>query len=178
MFLFLNLQSERKMIKGTKLLLLIYFITGAVSFAQTLSNQVMVPAANIVTKSSVNYRQTIGETAVEIVNRGNYVLTQGFQQPGMLIKDPVIYKGNGVNVYPNPVNEYIEIKLFGESARKFKIDLINFAGRVIKTGTIEFFDAYFYIQRWEAGEFIPGFYIVRVVSDDGVINRSFKIEKI
>jgi hypothetical protein len=167
-----------KMIKGTKLLLLIYFITGVASFAQELSNYIMVPAANVVTKGSVYYRQTIGETAVSIIGRSGFVLTQGFQQPGIQVIDEDIPNGNGVNVYPNPVSEYIEIKLFGDSARKFKIDLINFAGRVIKTGTIEFFDAYFYIQRWEAGEFIPGFYIVRVVSEDGVINRSFKIEKI
>jgi len=166
------------MIKGTKFLLLIYFITGAASFAQTLSNQVMVPAANIVNNASVNYRQTIGETAVEIIDRSTYVLTQGFQQPGFKTDGPIIINGNGVNVYPNPVTDYIEIKLFGDSARKFKIDLINFAGRVVKTGTIEFFDAYYYIQRWEAGDFIPGFYIVRVISEDGVINRSFKIEKI
>ncbi len=110
-------------------------------------------------------------------NLSDFTLTQGFQQPRFVKIDVIINPGNGVEVYPNPAIEYIEIKLFGDSARKFRIDLINFAGTVIKTGTLEFFSPYNYFERWDAGEFKPGFYIVRVLSDDGVINRAFKIEK-
>jgi hypothetical protein len=36
---------------------------------------------------------------------------------------------------------------------------------------------YYYIQQIEASNLKYGFYFVRVTSDDGTINRVFKIEK-
>jgi len=138
----------------------------------------MVPAAGIAVKSGINYQQTVGETAVEMFKLSDFTLTQGFQQPRFVNLDTNGGGGTGVEVYPNPVVEYIEIKLFGESARKFRIDLISFTGSVIKTQSLDFQSKYFYVERWDAGEFKPGFYIIRVVSEDGVISRSFKIEKV
>jgi hypothetical protein len=138
----------------------------------------MVPAAGIAVKDGKNYQHTIGETAVELFNLSDYKLTQGFQQPRFVEPSGGQNPGTGVEVYPNPVVEYIELKLFGETARKFRIDLINFAGSVLKTETLEFQSKYYYVERWDAGEFKPGFYIIRVVSEDGVISRSFKIEKV
>jgi hypothetical protein len=166
------------MFKGTKVIFIIYLFSSAGLYAQSLSQVVMVPPAGIAVKDGKNYQHTIGETAVELFNLSDYKLTQGFQQPRFIEPIGVQNQGTGVEVYPNPAVEYLELKLFGETARKFRIDLINFAGSVLKTETLEFTGKYFYIERWDAGEFKPGFYIIRVVSEDGVISRSFKIEKV
>jgi hypothetical protein len=166
------------MFKGTKVIFIIYLFSSAGLYAQTLSQWVMVPAAGITVKDGKNYQQTIGETAVELFDLSDYKLTQGYQQPRFEEPNGNGNMGTGVEVYPNPAVEYIELKLFGESARKFRIDLINFAGSVLKTQKLEFKSKYYYVERWDAGEFKPGFYIIRVISEDGVISRSFKIEKV
>jgi len=166
------------MFRRTKVVFIIFLFSYTGLYAQRLSQQVMVPAAGILVKNGINYQQTIGETAVELFRQSGNDLTQGYQQPRY--EKPTgggNNMGNGVQVYPNPAIEFIEIKLFGDSARKFRIEMINFAGTVIKTGTLDFSSSYNYIERWDAGAFKPGFYIMRVVSDDGIINRSFKIEK-
>ena len=160
-----------------KILLFLFFVSRAGLFAQHLSHQVLVPAAGIAVSSSINYQQTVGETAIEIIGHSGFVFTQGFQQPGVKITSEIIPNGNGVEVYPNPATEFIEIKLFGDEARKFKIDIISMAGNIINTGSIEFVDKYYYLQRVEVDQFKPGFYFVRVVSTDGKISRTFKIEK-
>ena len=62
----------------------------------------------------------MGETAVEIIGSSDFILTQGFQQPGMKISSEIKPEGNGVEVYPNPATDYINIKFFGDDARKLQ----------------------------------------------------------
>jgi hypothetical protein len=51
-----------------------------ITFSQSISHQVLVPAAAVVLKSSINFSQTVGEPIVEIITADGKVLTQGFQQ--------------------------------------------------------------------------------------------------
>lgn len=164
------------MIKRTKVFVLILFGFWGNAFPQTLSHEVMVPAAGITITSNLEYSQTIGETAVEILSSSGFVLTQGFQQPSISL--PEI--GNitpGVNAYPNPAIDYINVMLSGQGPRKFRIDLININGTIVKTANIDFITTYFYIHRMNINDLLRGLYYVRVISMDGVYNRSFKIEK-
>jgi hypothetical protein len=165
------------MLKGTKILVLFLLVSWTKGMSQELSHSVMVPAAGIVSTSGLSYTQTVGETAIEIISGSGYVFTQGFQQPGIKIVREKIDKGNGVNVYPNPVTEFVYVKLFGDVPRKFTIEIINMAGTIVTTGTITFTAPYSYEQQIEVGNLKNGFYLVRVYSEDGVINRTFKIEK-
>ena len=165
------------MIKGTKVLLLILLFSWTKSFSQQLSHQVLVPAAGLATAGVINYSQTIGETAVEIINNSGFVLTQGFQQPGIKISTEIAPEGTGVDVYPNPATDFINVKLFGDVARKFRIEVINITGTVVNSMTMDFTDKYYYIEQIEVAKLKYGFYFVRVTSDDGRINRIFKIEK-
>jgi len=165
------------MIKGTKVLLFLLVVSWTNILSQQVSHQVLVPAAGLVTTGSVTYSQTVGETAIEIIGGAGYVFTQGFQQPGIKIEPGTEEKGNGVNVYPNPATDYVSIKLFGDVARKFKIEIINITGMVVSSGTIDFIEKYSYIQQMAVGDLKKGFYFVRILSEDGVINRTFKIEK-
>jgi hypothetical protein len=164
------------MIKGTKVLILLLF-SWANGFSQQLSHQVLVPAAGLTTTGALSYSQTIGETATEIISNSGFVFTQGFQQPGVKISPENSPEGSGVDVYPNPARDFISIKLFGDVPRKFKIDIINITGTVVSSLTLNFIDKYFLIQPMEVTNLKYGFYFVRVASDDGIISRTFKIEK-
>jgi hypothetical protein len=165
------------MIKGTKVLLILLLFSPTNGFSQQLSHQVLVPAAGLATAGVISYSQTIGETAVEIFGNGGFELTQGFQQPAIKITTDIPPEGNGVEVYPNPVTDFINVKLYGEVARKLRIEIINITGMIVNSITMSFVSKYYYIQQIEVSNLKYGFYFVRVTSDDGTISRVFKIEK-
>ena len=146
--------------------------------SQELSHQVMVPAAGIFSGSGIDLSQTIGETAVEIISAYDHTLTQGFQQPRIIKDDTVIPPpGTGVEVYPNPVTDYVKVELFGQTAREFTILIINISGMLVFRNQINFSSAYWHIEEVPVSSFVRGLYFVRVISRDGVINRTFKIDK-
>jgi len=60
------------MIKGTKVLLLILLLSWTKGYPQQLSHQVLVPAAGLATSGEINYSQTIGETAVELIGSAGF----------------------------------------------------------------------------------------------------------
>jgi hypothetical protein len=170
-------QNKYNMIKVTKVLILLLLSFCTVAKSQQLSNQVLVPAAGLAASGDINYSQTIGETAVELVTGAGFFLTQGFQQPGMKYTGQTPQQGTGVDVYPNPATEYINIKLFGDGARKFTIEIINLSGTIVSTMNLDFITQYSYIQQIDIARLTIGFYFVRITSDDLKIIRVFKIEK-
>ena len=140
--------------------------------------QVLAPAAGQAVYSNINYSQTIGQTAVEIIGTAGYVLTQGFQQPLVVNLEDTSSRGNGVDVYPNPATDYVNVKLFGDVARNFRIELINITGTIIKSIKIRFITDYYHIEQIQLSDIKIGLYFVRVISDDKLILRTFKIEKL
>ena len=167
-----------RMIKGTKILVFILTISWTSAFSQQLSHQVLVPLAGVKSNTQVSYSQTVGETAVQIVSCPMYIFTQGFQQPRMkrMPIDTVIV--NNIKVYPNPASDRIYIELSGTTARTFKIDIINITGTIVLTDKRVFYDEFFYKEPYNIENLIRGFYMIRISTDDGLINRIFKIEKI
>jgi len=164
-------------IRRGKILLLLILFSGTNAFAQQLSHQVLLPAAGVVSTVGINYSQTIGETAVTLISSADYILTQGFQQPGIKLipEDPPL--GNGVKAYPNPVVDYLTIELFGETLRSFRVTVININGTIVYTEDLSFMKKYWYKLEIPVSGLANGIYFVRVVSTDGFIGRSFKIEK-
>lgn len=156
--------------------ILLIFLTNA--FSQQLSHQVLVPLAGVSSTSSYSYSQTVGETAVEIVGCSYYIFTQGFQQPPVKVSVETRPEGNGIKIYPNPVVDYVTIEFFGESAKTFKVDFINLTGKIVKSFKFRFGNNYWFTEPQNIEDIITGFYLVRVRSEDGMIDRTFKIEKI
>ena len=165
------------MLNRSALIVFLLVVLLARANSQQLSHQVLVPAANVQYYSGVNYSQTIGETVVEIVSAYDHTLTQGFQQPSIDLDVPPPPNGTGVDVYPNPVTEYVKVELFGETAREFSIMIVNINGTPVYLDQLIFSSSYWYIEEVPVASFIRGIYFVRVMSMDGVINRTFKIEK-
>lgn len=161
-------------------------VTCSLSFSQKayeLSHQVMVPAANLISSGGKYYQQTIGETAVEITVPAIYNLTQGFQQPRFI---PAVAlpprEGNGVDFFPNPLTESVnyifKIRLYGVLGRSYYITITNLPGAVLYTRNLELSPDHDYILEVNLHNYTNGIYIARVTSADGVIRRSFKIEKL
>lgn len=165
------------MIIRTNVLVLFLLVSWTPMLSQQLSHQVLVPVAGVSSNGTINYSQTIGETAVVIIGCSDYTFTQGFQQPCLKFSKEIPPPGNGIKVYPNPVTDILNIELFGEKARTFRIELITISGMMIKSEKIDFSGAYWKLQEIAVDNLSKGLYFVRIISDDGVINRTFKIDK-
>lgn len=162
-------------------------LTGTLAFSQRsyeLSHQVLVAAASVEpVKDGISYQQTVGETAVENTLPDIYILTQGFQQQRFIPPtDYPVREGNGVDFFPNPVtevaNHIFNIRMFGVLGRHYYIIITNFPGAVMYTEELEFSPDHDIIQQIDFQNYADGIYVARVWSTDGVIDRSFKIEKL
>lgn len=164
-------------VKGTILSVLILF-SWTKAFTQQLSHQVLLPAAGVIYTGGITYSQTIGETAVELFTSSDYILTQGFQQPRFTMLPGVQPLGTGVKAFPNPVTDFVNIELFGETGRSFRITVSNISGIIVYSKDLSFNTKYWYIYEVQFASLSSGLYFVVVVSTDGALHRSFKIEKI
>jgi hypothetical protein len=175
---FWPLREKIFMVKGLRIIVFCLPVLWTNLLSQQLSHQVLVPLAGVTSTSNLSYSQTVGETAVEITGCSYYIFTQGFQQPGIKFSDEKPPEGSGIKVYPNPATDYLTIELYGEKARTFKIEFINIAGNVIRTERKIFGDQYWFKDPWYVKDLVSGFYMIRIISEDGLTNRTFRIEKI
>jgi hypothetical protein len=152
------------------------------ALAQSISNQVLLPAAGIATVGSVSYQQTVGETAVIILTIPANTLTQGFQQPRVTATNDTIIDTGEIIVYPNPVstdsNNKLYVVLSNSESRSYIVVIYNFAGSVVYSWSSNSYLDQTYTLPVDVKDFNRGVYIVRVMSTDKQINRSFKIEKL
>ncbi len=157
------------------------FVIGLIAccaYSQELSHQVMVPAAGIITAGSVDLSQTIGETSVEIFSVENYAITQGFQQPSVILTPGTQPEGTGAKVYPSPVSEELTIELYGETARSFLITIVNIYGSAVRNIELNFTGPYWYKYTEPVSDLASGLYLVNIISRDKVVKRTIKIEKL
>jgi hypothetical protein len=164
--------------KGINILTVFLIISWGNILSQQLTHQVLVPVAGVSSSGSIHYSQTIGETAVEIINCSEFVFTQGFQQPGIKFTKENPPPGNGVKVYPNPVTDYVTIELFGSVTREFRIEFFTISGTMLRVENLLLKDQYWHNQQYPVEKLSKGLFFIRITSEDGVINRTFKIEKL
>lgn len=161
----------------------------SLSFSQKmyeLSHEVLVPAGNLVTHTGLTYQQTVGETAVEISLPSFYNLTQGFQQPRFIPKQNLPDReGNGVECFPNPVTENSEagpwmatVRVYGVLARHYNIYVYSLLGSLMYAIELDLSPDHKWLEPVDMTHYSKGIYIVHVISTDGVINRSFKIDRL
>jgi len=151
-----------------------------------LSHEVLVPAGNLVTHTGLTYQQTIGETAVEVSLPSFYNLSQGFQQPRFIPKqDLPDREGNGVECFPNPVTENSEwgpwiaiVRVYGVLARHYTLNIYSLLGSLMYTEELDLPPDHDTKTLVDMILYSKGIYIVHVISADGVINRSFKIDRL
>lgn len=161
----------------------------SLSFSQRtyhLSHEVLVPAGNLVTHTGLTYQQTVGETAVEISLPSFYNLSQGFQQPRFIPKQVLPDReGNGVECFPNPVTENSEagpwiatVRVYGVLARHYTINIYSLLGSLMYNEPLDLPPDHDTKHPVDMTHYSKGIYIVHVISTDGVINRSFKIDRL
>ena len=87
-----------------------------------------------------------------------------------------------MDFFPNPVTEVVNhifnIRMFGVLGRHYYIIITNLPGAVLYTEELELSPDHDYVRQVDLQRYADGIYVARVWSADGVIDRSFKIEKL
>ena len=161
--------------KGGIVFLTLFLLSGGRAEAQHLSHQVLVPAAGTAICTSAHLSQSIGESAITLLSSDMYDLTQGFQQPRVRLVVVDQPQGSGVKAYPNPATEFLNIEIYGESARSYSIVLMDLSGRIVYSSELNFTDTYWYVHSIPVRQYVKGFYLARVRCTKGIIDRTFKI---
>jgi len=159
------------------IIVLLFIVICSGTRAQDISHRVLVPLASVTEVNYHNLNQTVGEPVVQLLESVNYDLTQGFHQPSISLRKPDPPEGNGVEVYPNPVVDFLKVELFGVVPANFEIMIFSMDGSVFYINDIQCGRDYWRIERIDLSSYKRGMYFVRVRASDGRIQRIFKIEK-
>ena len=156
--------------------LLVFFIvfSSLSGFCQSLDLEVIASAGKSSQNLNFQLDWTIGEVITTTISSEDYILSQGFHQPNLIISSIGLsdFPGLSVSIYPNPATEVVSVKLssFGEDDRI--IELIDMSGRIC-----------FYEQS-NAQEieinllgFEKGLFFLRIHDSNGKHLGSFKIIK-
>lgn len=166
------------MLKVLRIIILIFPVLWTNCLSQSVKiQQVLVPGASVVSNGSITLSQTVGEVMVMTVSDSYYTLTQGFQQP-LIHFNNIVNDIKGVKVYPNPASDFVTVEIIGDDPRNFRIEFMDLTGRIFISQKKSFGRDYVYREQYNVKELVSGFYMVRIMSDDGLLYRTFRIQKI
>jgi len=102
------------------------------SFAQSISSHVITPFVNEGSSYGLKLQGHLGEVAVQTLDNGVTIITQGFNQPsevfGLGMKEK--YEGLDVFVYPNITNHSIRVD-YDTNIEDLKMHLFNRQGQLV-----------------------------------------------
>lgn len=104
--------------------------------AQTVMPQVVSSAGGSGQNAQGSLDWTIGEPVTATVSDGTSTLTQGFQQPTLLIATAQNENSELVNllVYPNPTADYVSLKFDQTTETQYNFKVFDAAGKLVSEG--------------------------------------------
>ncbi len=148
-------------------------------YSQSLTRSVICITGNSSLENEGRVSYSIGEAVVQ-TNLSNdppfYTLTQGFQQPALINTYSTERLGiNAVEVFPNPVQSDLTILFNTQTDKELNIVFFTSSGVLLYRDAIQISDSGSILINME--QFAFGFYLLHVYSDDKLLDRIFKIEK-
>jgi hypothetical protein len=136
--------------KKQLLFLLIFFFLTIYTYSQTLERQTISTSGGISDEDSGRLLLfNVGEAIISTSINGNFVITQGFEQPDSLtsMKSSALIEYNIYGyqrVYPNPASQNIFVELMSKRHSSLMISLIDNLGKeifskevILETGIIQ-----------------------------------------
>lgn len=149
--------------KTTYLLLLFSSFLGT-TFSQTLSPSVIALAGGYEkTPSGMTVSWTLGEPVVDPIKSGNVYLTQGFQQPSLVVstgfEDPQF--SYGLKVFPNPVSDQLMLETDYPDIMQYQI--VDPTGKKLRNGEWTIHTAV------DISDFQPGMIVIYFLADGRMV---------
>jgi hypothetical protein len=155
---------------------LLIFSTVRFANAQSLSPEVISSNGDFYTNTGGSVSFTIGETVVETFNGASNILTQGFQQPFLVVTSiPEKENGNFLFLYPNPVKDNLMLDFNKMEGGNYQINVYDVSGKLVLDEKVEI-NSHFSTHSLSLLNLVNGFYIIGI-SDENKLNKSFKIIK-
>lgn len=161
-----------------KILFLFFAVTVVIqTFGQTNRLDVIAPSGGFFSNSSNSLSWTLGECVTETFTATGNTLTQGFQQSKFVVTsiNQLTIEGISVNVYPNPVSDFINISVKTENniQKPVMVELFDSQGKTLflKEFSID-------LIQIDMSQYAGGIYLLKVANQKNQILQNFKIQKI
>ena len=165
--------------KGIKTMLFVGFVSCGLSLnAQSLSSQVLANAGQVSYTENISLSWTLGESFVSTIHHNNGILTEGFHQPVLNvspIENTLVSNKIDIQVFPNPVEATLSVKIKADSKDELTIELLDLMGRSILSKAIISPIAEFDIEM----QHLPAsIYVLRISDRQGNRIKTHKIAKV
>ena len=149
---------------------------GQACIAQVIVPEVISSAGDTYSNSQGSLSWTVGEPITATENNSTYYLTQGFQQPSVIVLSTVSNTSSpppqsSVSVYPNPVSSSIYIQRDGNE--QLQIQLMDMNGKLILNKMLSQSE-----NQLDLSVFANGMYLLKVFDTQNQFIQSLKIEKV
>lgn len=148
--------------------------------AQAIERSVIGVTGGTASSGSAQLDYTVGEVAVTTLETGQFVLNQGFQQStegvNTSVEDPPQIRLN-YKLYPNPTTDKVRLELEAAEAVDLKIIVYDTKGRITSVTSQDFNRQKAINTEFDLSQLAEGLYFIRVLSPNGEIAKSFKVEK-
>lgn len=147
---------------------------GSITNAQTITPDIITTSGGFFISANSSLSWTLGEPVMETDVAANSLLTQGFQQSQMSsVAVNKIADETDISVYPNPVSDLVVINIRSTENSILKAELTDVLGKMF------FQDKLLQqITTIDMRTFADGLYFLKLLSEDGKIHKTVKVEKI
>ncbi len=145
-------------------------------YGQTLSPETILSSGGDFANTAAQISWTLGDFQTTTYVKDQIVLTQGFLQSQIKVTDVFNIDNSAdveLKVFPNPVTNYLYIKLISNENKKLSWQLINQSGKIIRND-----DIYNKQAEIDLGTYKAGIYYLKTFSKDGSFVKIFKIIRI
>jgi hypothetical protein len=160
----------KPMIMKNKFLIALFMMISAGISAQ----QVISSAGTHATGTNVQLSWTVGETMISSFTGSSAIITQGFHQGKLTVTaiEPIVLSGVTLNVFPNPVNDKLNISFSDFMESKYSFSITDANSRLIFSGK-----ATENPQPVDMNSVTPGVYFIKVEIPTEKRWQVFKIVK-
>lgn len=148
--------------------------------SQTLDRFVIGVAGGTSSSGNTQLEYTVGEVAITTLETGTFILNQGFHQsnpPFNTSVEDVIPISLSYKLYPNPTQGNIRLELEAAKMVDIKIRVYDAQGRITSVTEQRFSRQKIINTELDLSQQAAGLYFIRIISPDGAVARSFKVEK-
>ena len=156
-----------------------FLLFGIINFsisAQDVDQNVISSAGESLANANTRMEFSIGEISIETSLANNVILTQGFHQSTLSVTEVVeVGAKDGIQVFPNPTQEYLNIKF------SRNIEDLGFARLYTMIGKLVFEDEIMpteLTKRIDINHIKAGQYLLVITSDDDKILNTYRIVKL
>ncbi|MFC2114232.1 T9SS type A sorting domain-containing protein [Bacteroidota bacterium] len=157
-------------------LILLLLIINSVNAQESLFHS-LSSGANEGKNSGISMTYNFGQVMTgTFTEKGkNYFLSQGFLQSGSIIISSVFERdvklSSGINIYPNPVKNYININL--QESSSFKLQIVDLYGKIVYDNYLEW-----QVNQVDLSFLSRGGYLLYLYDDENVNVCMYKIIKL